>query len=196
MLEQAQRAITALLRMPFFVWLLIGQAWLLVNASLIAPEGMAERTQTLILVYMVLSLAFIVVTGVRPLKGTLNQQIVGFVGGMVGTIVLLSAMREIPRIFAVPAISATAATYLIILHAIVIAASEEVIFRAALPKIMTPIPAQVVFGLFHLAAYHLDWMAVLIAMVAGIILYFIADRLGLQWSIGVHAGYNLAVLVF
>jgi membrane protease YdiL (CAAX protease family) len=180
-------------RVPFFVWLLLAQAFLLVNASAVAPAGEVGRVQSVLLMYMVLTTAFFVLVPKLPwMKATLNQGIAWFVGGFVAGVVLFSAVREIPRFFGFLEVSGP--VYLTTVHLLVVATSEEFIFRGFLPELITPIPAQVAFGLFHFAAYGGDWIAMLVAMVVGFVFYLIARYTNIWTVIGLHAAYNTVVL--
>jgi membrane protease YdiL (CAAX protease family) len=175
------------------VWLLLAQAFLLINASVIAPPGEAEHIQTTLLVYMVLTTAFFALVPRLPwMKTNLNQAIAWFVGGFVGGVVLLTSVQALPKFFG--AMALTGPVYLTLMHTLVVATSEEWIFRGFLPELITPIPAQIAFGLFHFAAYGGDWWAILTAIVAGFVLYLIARYTSIWMSIGAHAAINTVIL--
>ncbi len=89
----------------------------------------------------------------------------------------------------------------------VVSFSEEMIFRGILLKYIGIIPQGILFGLFHLAAYNglsgHDASSLILACALGIIYGVIVkcfqskNKAGIGISItwGLHAGYNLAILV-
>ena len=83
-----------------------------------------------------------------------------------------------------------------IFHAFVIAYTEEVIFRWVLPIQLKlgDLWSNVLFGLFHLAVYNANIVAVLFAIVLGFVFSAIRARFGLMSSIGVHTAYNFKAL--
>lgn len=103
----------------------------------------------------------------------------------------------------------------IVLTVLFVAPSEELMFRAMLPKYLeTVLPAmpwlawiisQATFAMFHFAAYQGNISSLAIAFLAGMV-WLAAykwtpkmgwlkakDRLGLGFTIGSHAAYNLVV---
>ncbi|MFW5904229.1 MAG: type II CAAX prenyl endopeptidase Rce1 family protein [Candidatus Saliniplasma sp.] len=97
---------------------------------------------------------------------------------------------------------ATSSFALIITHIFVVAANEEILFRAAIPDLL-PIEglqaqavSAVLFGLFHWTAYGAVWCGILFAIFAGFIFGWIVERweTGLVAAIGVHSAWNLFVL--
>ena len=183
----------AIRKTPFYVWLLLAQAALLVNASVIAPAEEVGRFQTVLLVYMVLTTAFLALTPKQPwMRANLNQAVAWFTGGFVGGVLLLTSFQALPRFFG--ALSVSGPVYLTLTHALVVAVSEEWIFRGFLPALITVIPAQIAFGVFHFAAYGGNWWAMLIAIVAGFLFYAIARYTNIWTAIGIHAAYNTVIL--
>lgn len=94
----------------------------------------------------------------------------------------------------------------ILLQIFVVALSEELIFRGILEKYFGWIPQGIMFGLFHLTAYSIEgfsWEGVFVAMIFGLFLGYIvkifsvrgktSDGLALTW--GIHAGWNVAVIL-
>ena len=85
---------------------------------------------------------------------------------------------------------------------IFVAPSEELVFRVALPPYVGwLIGSGIMFGIFHIFAYSVAGPSgpILIiqlveAMILGVLFYFIYQRWGYGAAVGVHAGYDLAVL--
>jgi len=110
------------------------------------------------------------------------------------TTFVLAGFRAIPQV-GLQAYAVGAPMFLIILHAGVVAVAEELIFRGALPLVITVIPAQISFGLFHFAAFGGDWAMILMAIVAGFIFYGIMRLTGTIWaSVGTHLAWNFYAL--
>ena len=185
----------SLKRVPFIVWIYLLQAAILVNAEVIAPPGMVDRFRTIIITYMLMQMVFLrVAPRVPGLRMNLNAALIYFVGAFVVTTFVLAGLRAIPQV-GLQAYAVAAPMFLIILHASVVAVAEELIFRGALPLVITVIPAQFSFGLFHFAAYGGDWMMILMAITAGFIFYGIMRFTRNIWApIGVHLAINLYAL--
>jgi hypothetical protein len=184
--------IQQLRRIPTFVWLLLAQAWLLINVGALLPPEEASRYQIMILVYITLTLGFVGLTkGKIPFLEPMPRALLGFTAGFVLSIFALKAL-EIPL---TAGILTVAPLYLLVFNGAVIAASEEVIFRACLPKLTGPIFAQGIFAVFHWAAYGGAIMWIGFAFVAGLVFFAIAVRLGLSWAIGIHTGWNLSLVL-
>lgn len=181
-------------KVPFIVWLWIAQLFLLINASAIAPPAEVGTFQTILIIYMLAQLMFFrFAPKVRGLQMNLNQAIPWFVGGLVVTMFVLVGVQGI-RGLEVQTYAVSAAVYLIIMHTLVVAVSEELVFRGLLPAIITFVPAQILFGLFHWSAYGGGLWAILIAIIAGFLFYAITRYVNIWAAMGSHAGYNLAVL--
>lgn len=183
-------------RVPMLVWIFLALGFLLVNASAIAPAGEAERFQNILIVYLLLMVAFLSLVPRMPgLHVPFNQAVLWWVGGFVATMFVMTGVQGLTGLgLAVPSYAVGAAGYLIITHAIIVSASEEIIFRAALPKLITPVLAAGAFALFHAAAYALDPMGIIIAFIAGLFFWVLTVRFSIFLAIGVHGGYNIAVL--
>lgn len=178
------------------VWIFLALGFLLVNASVIAPAGEVERFQTLLIVYLLLMVAFLgLVPRIPGLHVPFNQAVLWWVGGFVATVFVMTGIQGISGLgLAVPTYAVGAAGYLIVMHAIVVASAEEIIFRGVLPKLITPILAAGAFAIFHAAAYALDPMGIIIAFIAGLFFWVLTVRFSIFLAIGVHGGYNTALL--
>jgi membrane protease YdiL (CAAX protease family) len=142
---------------------------------------------------MVLTTAFFALVPRLPwMKANLNQAIAWFTGGFVGGVVLFTSILALPKFFGVMAL--TGPIYLTLMHTLVVATSEEWIFRGFLPELITPIPAQIAFGVFHFAAYGGDWWAILMAIVAGFVFYLISRYTNIWTAIGIHSAWNVTIL--
>jgi membrane protease YdiL (CAAX protease family) len=185
----------ALRKVPFIVYLWILQAFLLVNAPVIAPAGQVDSFRTILIIYMVLQIAFYTLSPRIPgLQMNLNAAIIWFVGAFVVTTFVLVGIQGLRGTMATQTYAVGASTYLIVMHACVVAVSEEVIFRGSLPLLISPIPAQIAFGLFHWSAYGGDLTSLLIAIFAGFLFYVIMRKTNIWTTMGIHAAYNLVVL--
>ena len=181
-------------RVPFVVYILILQAWILVNAQAIAPAGQVEQFRTILIVYMLLLVVFVrLAPNIPGINMTLNQASIWFVAGFVATTFIVTGFMGL-RGLAVPTYAVGATSYLIILHAGVVGIVEELIFRGALTQLITPIPAAAAFAAFHYAAYGADVMGMLIAFAAALIFYVIMRYTNIWVVAGTHAAYNLGVL--
>lgn len=184
-------------RVPMLVWIFLALGFLLVNVSVIAPAGEVERFQTLLIVYLLLMVAFLgLVPRMPSLHVPFNQAVLWWVGGFVATMFVMTGVQAIQGLgLAVPTYAIGAAGYLIVTHAIVVSASEEIIFRAALPKLIGPLLAAGAFAIFHAAAYALDPMGILIAFIAGLFFWVLTVKFSIFLAIGVHGGYNISQLM-
>lgn len=181
-------------KVPFIVWLWIAQLFLLINAPAIAPAGQVETFRTILIIYMIAQLMFYkVAPKVRGLQMNLNQAIPWFVGGFIATVLFITGIQGIQGL-EVQTYAVTAAAYMIILHSVVVAVAEELVFRGFLPSLITVVPAQILFGLFHVSAYGGALPAILIAIVAGFVFYGIMRVTNIWTAMGCHAGYNIGVL--
>lgn len=185
--------LTKLGKVPFFVWLILAQAFIFVCAPAIAPPNEVGRLQAALTVYMILTTAFLVLLPKRPswMKATLNQGIAWFVGGFVVTAILVSALKDLPGLFA---LQLTGPMYLIVFHSLVVSTSETFIFQGFLPLLITPVVAQGAFAVFHWAAYLGDWTAILTAFIAGLVFYLVARRFNIWLACGLHSGFNIGIL--
>ena len=183
----------ALRKIPFFVWLLLLQAFLLVNAPAIAPPNSVDTTRSALIVYMLMTATLMpLVPRQAWMKVGLNESIAFFVGGLVVGSFVFAAFREL--VTGVFSLSLSGPLYLLVLHVFVVATSEEIIFRGLLPVIITPALAQVFFGFFHFYAYGGSLIGIFIAIIAGFIFYAITRYLNIWAAVGIHAAYNATVL--
>jgi len=180
-------------RVPFFIWLLLANAFLLVSAPAIAPPDQVEHFQTALIVYMLLTTAFMSLVPRQPwMKVNLNQAIIWFTGGFIVTVILLTSIREIPRFFA--SMQLTGPVFLTVFHAIVVATNETWIFQGFLPILVGPLISCAAFSIFHFAAYGGAWPALATAFIAGLLFYFIARRFNIWLAVSIHAAYNVVIL--
>jgi hypothetical protein len=181
-------------KVPFIVWLWILQLFLLVNAPVIAPPEQVDTLRTIMIVYMIAELMFLdFLPRVPGAKMNLNQSIPWMVGGFVVAVVVVTGVGFVQGLSA-QTYALSAPIYLIVLNAVVIGVAETFIFQATLPALITPIPAQILFGIFHTSAYGGDIMAVILAILAGFVFYAITKYTNMYTAMGAHAGYNVAVL--
>lgn len=186
----------AIRRIPFVIWILVAQAFLLINAETIAPAGQADVLRTILIVYMLLQTAFFRFSPRVPgLTMNLNMAIVWLVSAFVVTAFVLAGIRGlVTGMLQVQAYAMGAPLFLVILHTLVVAVCEELIFRGFLPLLITPFLAQIAFGLFHASAYGFAPMMILTAIIAGFFFYIVMRKTNIWVPMGIHAAYNLVVL--
>ena len=184
-------------RVPFVIWIIIGLFFVYAGAEQIAPVGQAQHFKDLIVFYILFQVALLAYWKKRPawMQATLNQRIAWFVGGCVITVIVIVGIGTVRGLgLETTTYSVTAPVYLIVTHALLVAFSEEIIFRGLLSQIITPIPAAVGFGLFHFWAYGGSWVSMSIAMFAGLLFYVIMRKTNIFTVMGIHGGYNCGVL--
>jgi len=181
-------------KVPFIVWLWILQLFLLVNAPVIAPPEQVDALRTIMIVYMIAELMFLdFLPRVPGAKMNLNQSIPWMVGGFVVAVVVVTGVGFVQGLSA-QTYALSAPIYLIVLNAVTIGVAETFLFQATLPALITPIPAQVFFAVFHVSAYGGDIMAMVLAFFAGLVFYAITKYTNMFVAMGAHSGYNVAVL--
>jgi membrane protease YdiL (CAAX protease family) len=188
-------ALGPLRRVPFIVWLWIAQLFLLINAPAISSPADVEKFRTIIITYMIAQLMFMsVLPIIKGIKFNLNMAIAWFVGGFVVTLLVVTGFQFLKNGLQMQTYSVSAAMYAIVLHAVVVAVSEELVFRGELPAIISVIPAQVLFGLFHYSAYGGNPLSILIAIIAGFVFYGVMKFTNIWTAMGAHAAWNVAIL--
>lgn len=181
-------------RVPFLIWLFIIQLFLLVNVSLIAEAGQVETFRTVLIVYMLGEVLFYAVARNKPnLNLDINRALPYFVGGFVITTLMMLSVGYVARGMEVTGYATNAFVYLIVLHSFVVAVAEELIFRGLLPSLITWLPSQILFSLFHASAYGWDVSALVVAFVGGCVFYGITKYTNIFMAMGCHAGYNLVL---
>ena len=125
--------------------------------------------------------------------------------GFMVTWALILVLFEVVLGYDWPLIASSTALVMLYFTAFFVAPSEEVLFRGVLPNlnveryVLGRIPlililSQVVFALFHIAAYGGVGSPMVVTFGLGLIWVFIARRLSLYATMGSHAAYNLCVL--
>ena len=107
----------------------------------------------------------------------------------------------------VAVIDAIAARSALIYTVLLVAPSETLIFQAIIPlwvaltfakseKVvwLTYGISQVIFGIYHYAAYGGSFQSIVIAIALGSIFLYCVRSYGIAFAVGVHASWNLAVL--
>ena len=181
-------------KVPFIVYLWIIQLFLLINAPIIAPAGQVDTLRTILIIYIIAELMFLdFLPKVPGARMNLNQAIPWMVGGFIATVVIVTGIGFVYG-FSIQTYALNSPIYLIVLHSAVIGVSETFIFQATLPKLITPVPAQILFATFHTSVYGGDIISIVVAFFAGIVFYTITKYTNMFAACGVHAGYNVAVL--
>lgn len=191
----------SIFRLPFSIWLLILQTFLLINTELFFSPEVAERVRFVILTYMVFTLYGIVFFGRSPpwLSRPAEVALRDFVVGLAVTTLILSTFTTVNSFeFLLPWDTSDPVKQnlaLVAFEAFIVAASEETVFRGILPTFVGAVPAQLIFGLFHYVAYGGDWGGILFAAMAGMIFFFIRQKTSIYTSMGVHTAWNIFVLL-
>jgi len=184
-------------KLPFSVWLLILQTFMLVNTEAFFPGDVAENARFVILTYMVFTLAGLTVFGKIPGWFTLPAEIAlrHFVLGLLvtsATLMVFFSPAALQFIFPYATYDPVRTNLaLVFFQAFVVATSEELVFRGVLPTFLGWLPAQFLFGLFHFVAYGGDWSAILFATAAGILFYAIASSVSIYTAMGGHTAGNI-----
>jgi len=187
--------IAKLRQLPLTIWMFIALAFMFVNASAFVPQGEMERFRSVMTIYMIMLLLFLPYA--KKAVGyqlNLNKAIAYLAGGFVITVFVMTAFRAVIPALAGQTYVVGAPIYFLVLHIFVVAFSEEMIFRGALSTLITPIPAAVAFGVFHVSAYGGSISSIFVAIVAGLVFFVIMKKTNIWAAIGVHAGWNSVML--
>jgi membrane protease YdiL (CAAX protease family) len=131
----------------------------------------------------------------NPVSAPLWLQLLVFVGVavMINTVISLSGFRLTPA-------DSSTNTVQIVLFMVAVTGAEELFFRGALFR-AKPLISSGAFAAFHAYVYSSSpqfFMAVVIAMIAGVAFYYIyaatRERYGLAVNTAAHLGYNLGLL--
>ena len=173
------------------------QMFLYVNAGAIFPEKYVEQARNIILLYMVMTFAFTIVTNYIPseVKRPFTEELLMF---FVSFFLFAGVLSAIPistgaHVFQINETVKIALPFML-LFAFVVAYTEELIFRGVLPKFLGVVLSNVLFGVFHWYAYHGNIYSILIATVFGFIFSFVAEKFGLMGAVGMHTAWNLKIL--
>ena len=188
------------------VFVTILQLFLYVNAPAIFPHEYVQEAQSIILLYMVMtfgaSILYMYIPTIKtPLVPSAVEQpfwteLIWFFVAFFIFAVTLSAipLNTGAHMFSISSDVIKIAVPFLVLFSFVVAYTEELIFRGILPKLMTDIGSNVLFGIFHFYAYSGNFLSIIIAIVFGFIFSFVRDKMGLMGSIGMHTAWNLKIL--
>jgi len=181
--------------LKFSIVIIVLQAFLLVNAPLFIQSADAQGYGFLLITYMVLLVGFEAFVGEGVFKSeSIGFGLLWFGVGLVGSSIVFSGgefLSGIQSNMQAFQFTRSAPVILLITQSVVVASSEEQIFRNYLPQSVGIVPAQIGFAVFHAAAYSLAFGNIIIALAAGFIFYFIAHYTSLWCSVGIHVGWNL-----
>jgi len=176
---------------PIEFILFFAQAFLVVNAGLFVQAAEVTSYQTVIMIYMLLLVGFRVFAGKGIFPPTsFGRGFMWFMIGLLGGTVILTGggwLAELGTFETVPG----APLFLLLFQSLVVASSEEKIFRDYAPAVIGIVPAQLSFALFHGFAYGLALTPILMALFAGFLFYFIARYANLWAAVGLHTSWNL-----
>lgn len=172
------------------------QMMLYVNAGAIFPEPYVEQAKQIILLYMIMTFAFTLVTRYIPPEMTrpFAPELMTF---FVSFFIFAGLLYALPlntgsHIFQIETIKI--ALPFMLLFAFVVAYTEELIFRGVLPKFLTRIGSNLLFAVFHWYAYAGNIYSILIAFIFGMVFSLVAEKFGLMSAVGMHTAWNLKIL--
>lgn len=197
-----------MVNVPFVLFLLIAQFWLLANLQLFVPGDSFDRFQTAMIVYLVMTTAFLAMSRqwqISTISSNPSEGFVKFFGGfLVAWMVLTLGKGEL-------ALSGGIGPNLIF-FLLVVAVSEELIFRGLMPEVLASIYkgngyatspleskaaawifSSAIFAFFHAAVYNGNASSIIFAFLAGLAFSTITSKAGLESSMGVHAAWNLVI---
>lgn len=173
------------------------QMLLYVNAGAIFPKPYVEQAKSIILLYMIMTFAFTMITRFIPpdvqrpfIPELANFFITFFI--FAGILYALPIGRE-SAIFQIQDAIKIALPFMV-LFAFVVAYTEELIFRGVLPKFLTDIGANILFAIFHFYAYGGNIYAMGVAFIFGMIFALVRNYFGLMGATGMHTAWNLRIL--
>ena len=191
------------LTMGVFVTIL--QLFLYVNAGAIFPKPYVQQAQQIILLYMVMTFGFsflymYIPTIKKPLIPQAVQKPfwVELISFFVSFFIFAMVLKAVPlntgtHVFAIENPLRIALPFLL-LFSFVVAYTEELIFRGILPRIITDIGSNIIFGFFHFYAYSGNIYSILVAIIFGFVFSIVRDHFGLMGSVGMHTAWNLRIM--
>jgi len=183
--------IPAVGNIPIEFILFFAQAFLVVNAGLFVQVAEIASYRTVIMIYMLLLIGFRVFAGkgIFPPTG-FGRGFMWFMIGLLGGTVILTGGGWLTELGTFE-MARSAPLVLLLTQSLVVAASEEKIFRDYAPAVIGIVPAQLAFAAFHGFAYGLAVTPILMALFAGFLFYFIARYTSLWSAVGLHTAWNL-----
>ena len=200
---------------PFVIFLIIIQFFLLINIQSFVPASQVDKYRTAIMSYMILTIFFVGFTEKKDMfrgenlpffSDTLVKGVTKFLFGFLVIWVVFGAFMN-PSHASGDKIGSE-----FIFFTLIVAVSEELIFRYGLPRyfyvfmrgnnVTSPkgvesgtamVLSNVFFAIFHSTVYHFDPSSIMYAFIAGLLLYAVASKFGIEYSMGAHASYNLIV---
>lgn len=201
--------------LPFVIFLIVIQLFLLVNINSFVPASQVDKYKTALMSYMILTAFFV---GLTQRKDSFERKGLpffsdSFVKGLTKFLIGFLAIWVVFGAFLNPShASGDKIGSEFIFFTLVVAVSEELIFRYGLPRffyifmrgnsVSSPkgvesgtamVLSNVFFAVFHSTVYHFDATSIMYAFVAGLLLYGVASKFGIEYSMGAHASYNLIV---
>jgi len=190
------------LRFAVGIFILLAQLFLFINAEAIYGPYAGIVKDVMLAYFMLLGILSPFVIQVLLRIGL--QDIPAFSLLFIATSVIMLILPTIKGVTGEVEKGITLALGFGLLHGIVKAFNEEVIFRGVLPKLMgdrgkginyiAGIASSLAFGIFHLAVTGVNWLAMIFLSCLGFIWYLIYKRYGIMGSTGSHFAYNLAAL--
>jgi len=199
------RAFDGIFTLPLIVVALFFDVFLLIDGNSIFGLAFTPY-ETVVGVYMAMDAVLLGSLRLSPglTKLTFMSSMVFFVPAFIITTVALSLNYTHK---AGAPITFTQYIVIIIMQVFVVSLSEELLFRGLAEKYFGWIGQGILFGLFHLTAYQSEgfvWYSIFIAMAFGIAMGYIVMIFtkyldhrdwGLSITWGIHAGWNVAILL-
>jgi membrane protease YdiL (CAAX protease family) len=173
--------------------ILLLQLFLYFNANVLFSSNYVATAQETILVYILLQISVISISGVRPSTATndARENIWNFLlMFIVSAMILVAIPLFLDTLFSVQ--DSSFAFTLALIQAVVVAYPEELVFRGILPKVFGNelIPAML-FGVFHFAVSGMNPWFMLFAFGSSFVFSAVKQKFGVLGSAGVHTAWNL-----
>jgi len=185
-------------KIAFGIIIILIQLWLYINADYVYG-AYSSTVRNVMLAYFIL-LAILSPFVIKILLGIGIQDVPNFSIGFVITALIMFAIGgAVTLLTGEVEKGLTLALGFGLLHSLVKAFNEEVIFRGVLPSIFgkslySDILSSVLFGVFHVAVTNASLAGIVFLIGLGFIWSQVRNHLGLMGSTGSHFAYNLAAL--
>lgn len=180
--------------------------FLFINASAVYGAS-AEVFRGAILTYLIFQAVIVAVPDVylRPEERTLAGGMINFFLGFLVTGVILTLLVSISKLIefllTVAPVGGVTDIGLVasfgFFHGFVVAYTEELAFRGVLMSAFGSqglIISSILFGIFHWVAYSGSLVAVIFAIVLGLVFGVLARRFGVLFAAGAHTAYNMLAM--
>lgn len=188
----------------FILLLIAGYFWLFGDSLFPGWDGSFSEAVSYYIALLVIFLIFSRIRIQRDLNVPANIAIQQFGLGFIATLIFMMGMFAFGIINPSP-IAVGMLIPMVIMHVAIVAPAEELMFRGVLLSYVGIVAQALIFAFWHTVTYgyiwsHYGWPAMnimyslFIAFAFGIVMGFVARRVGLPACIGAHACYNLVIL--